>query len=35
MLELKQARRSLAVEYYVVALIIFEILIALAEKVFR
>jgi uncharacterized Rmd1/YagE family protein len=35
MLELTQARRSLAVEYYVVALIIFEILIALAEKVFR
>ncbi|HEY4055487.1 MAG TPA: RMD1 family protein [Kofleriaceae bacterium] len=35
MLELTQARRSLAVEYYVVALIIFEIIIALAEKVFR
>lgn len=34
MLELTQARRSLAVEYYVVLLIIFEILIALAEKVF-
>ncbi|HEY4178638.1 MAG TPA: RMD1 family protein [Kofleriaceae bacterium] len=35
MLELTQARRSLAVEYYVVALIIFEIIIALAEKIWH
>jgi uncharacterized Rmd1/YagE family protein len=34
MLELTQARRSLVVEYYIVALIVLEILIAFAEKLF-
>ena len=34
MLELTQARRSLVVEYYIVALIILEILIAFGEKIF-
>jgi uncharacterized Rmd1/YagE family protein len=34
MLELTQARRSLSVEYYIVALILFEILITLGEKLF-
>ena len=34
MLELTQARRSLVVEYYIVALIVLEILIAFGEKIF-
>jgi uncharacterized Rmd1/YagE family protein len=34
MLELTQSRRSLNVEYWIVALIVFEVLLALSEKVF-
>ena len=34
MLELNQARRSLNVEYYIVGLILFEILLTLSEKLF-
>lgn len=35
MLELEQTRRSLNVEYYIVALIVFEIVLALFEMAFR
>ena len=34
MLELTQSKRSLSVEYWIVALIVFEVLLALSEKVF-
>lgn len=34
LLELNQARRSLSVEWYIVGLIVFEILLTLSEKVF-
>jgi uncharacterized Rmd1/YagE family protein len=34
MLELTQSRRSLSVEYWIVALIVFEVILALGEKVF-
>ena len=35
MLELAQTKRSLHVEYYIVALIVFEVVLGLYELIFR